>query len=135
MYHPLVYMTAKCNNGPSCKNRCRFCAFYHTEAERIESEKNREELLRKLNRTKAAKRPSTPPAQTSTSTTKWSSENMNLAGARDISNEIKQKSTKVGSEKSPRLVTDKLDTTLDEVRLPFLHIKKVLTNISRIKDY
>lgn len=78
MYHPLVYMTAKCNNGPSCKNRARFCAFYHTEAERIESERNREELLKKLNRTKlaAAKRPTTPTPQTSTVGSKWSSENI-----------------------------------------------------------
>jgi len=62
MYHPLVYMTAKCNYGTSCKNRSRFCAFYHTEAERIESEKNREDLLKKLKRQKSAKRTTAPEA-------------------------------------------------------------------------
>lgn len=63
MYHPLVYMTAKCNNGPQCKNRSRFCAFYHTEAERIEAERNRESLLQKINRGKMIKRqPSAPPS-------------------------------------------------------------------------
>merc|ERR1712137_685006 len=40
MYHPLVYMTAHCNNGASCKNR--FCAFYHNEIERTDAKKMRE---------------------------------------------------------------------------------------------
>ena len=67
MYHPLVYMTAKCNNGPQCKNRSRFCAFYHTEAERIEAERNRESLIQKINRGKMIKRQATAPSSPSIS--------------------------------------------------------------------
>ena len=71
MYHPLVYMTAKCNNGPQCKNRSRFCAFYHTESERMEAERNREDLLRKINRAKASKRSTTPTPPDKPIQSKW----------------------------------------------------------------
>jgi len=104
MYHPLVYMTAKCNNGPSCKNRSRFCAFYHTEGERVESERNREELLRKLNRQKSKRTsvPSVPP----TTAPKWNTENILPNTEEDTQQKItKSESSSSTKEENPGSIT------------------------------
>ena len=90
MYHPLVYMTAKCNNGPSCKNRSRFCAFYHTEAERVEAEKNREDLLRKLNRHKTKRSASSSQPIPS----KWNTEHSTITNAANATANASQKHAK-----------------------------------------